>query len=676
MSENQVVRYTRSEQDIFQEFTEQNSPNDPDHILNCNDTGRQYIHPPFRTGLPTKFDGVEVYTIYKRKENGNAYGGQIFHEKRELRVYILRATVREQRRARVLKDGVATSASRAIGGHTMKRYRKEQKEFREDGTEPTFQGYKLKPNFPLLTYENAGKSELCFELTGKKGNTLREDIKFHTTHFIFGRWTTDIDRYDYYIELASFKFDVDRDFVTASGKMAKQFWDDQRAFKLKVEQEAELNSNGLIEITIPSIVDVTEDESAMSDNVSIPETVIGTESMLVNVSTDQIAEFNEEFSDDVHRLLAIEPTPSTEAEEVSIPKSKEFATTEEFSEFTVNDPSTEIFSEFTMASTAEVEATTEPTGIFLQGNVAQAVVADIIKADKERLEAINFSEELEYEIKIRTQANDVLKEENGEIRANRLTWKKRSFKMKKQAKHLQFLTSAALKVLEGAQEKLGMDRLMINFKVEGSVRKSVNASKIRKSENDCNKSIPCDTTQNNICDRCEFQFASSVAIYCLIEGMKELELNPVEFCDGKNAKIVEVSDEEEIPGEFELLEYVEASSGKRVKESHSFENVRQRRKFQTTSDEEFFSCDDEILRVDEVEIRSNGKKRSGKIRSKCANMDRGSLQVTPTTTDSEAEAEIDLALGKSLLQVRRSLKTREQQEARINADGDDSEVSE
>ena len=666
ISENRT-EIVQTEQEIWQEFTENNSPNDPDHILNCNG-GKPYIHPPFRTGTPTVVDNVKVHSIYKLKENGNAYGGQIFHEKSDVRLYILPATIREQRRLKVLEDGVATSESRAIGGHTMKRYRKERKEFQEDNILPSFQGYKLKTNRPVLTYERAGKSEECFELTGKKGNTLREDIQFHTTHFINGFWTTDIQRYDMYVELASVKYDIDTEFITASGKASKQFWDGLRVLKKQNERDAEIENNALIEITIPSIV--AEVETVDTDSMSEPETIVGTVSLIVNTSTGQSAEFDEKFSDDVHNYLpaVIQSTPECDLTPPMDEENTAVATTTDESlnvsneiVTTSGDGETEVFSEFTLSSSVEPAS-----------NETDSVVEQLIVV----------KEDLQLEVDMKTEANKELQHENGVVRANRFVWKHRSFQMKKTARDMQRMNTAAVHVLQDALKRMNLDTLMIDFRVQDAPtstkqnpKKIIQATKIRKSENSCNKTPPCDSTQLEVCDRCELQWVASVALNSLMFGLKEIHLSPIDFVEAGK-----------VAGDIVLTEYAEVStpkkfvpklSSKRHLEETSRENYIRRRKIQSTSDEEFYSCDDEIPNQLTVEKRSNGKNRSGKLRSRHANMKRGSLQVTPTTTDSENEFELDLMLRKSLIQVRRVQQKSESEKAipviRFT-DSDDSEV--
>ena len=622
------------EMDEFSEFTEAHSPNDPDHILNCNGNGRKYIHPPFRTGKPTIVDNVEVHTIWKKKENGNAYGGQIFHSKQTIRLYILGATIREQREARVLKDGKATKESKAIGGHTMKRYRKEGREFRESNgrINKSFQGYPLKTNHPLLTYERAGKSEECFELTGKKGNTLRHDIEFHTSHYIDGRLTTDHVRFDYYMELAALKYDVDQNFITASGKYARRFWDELRAYKIQLDRAAIVDLDRCIEIEIPSIVPVDGPiiTEITSDSESEAETVVDictTVSLIVNDGDRQDCSFDEQFSDDVINRSAQKETEAAVIITLHEPKSN------------LNEP---------------------------------AVLTIKTTTDEDEKSLLKLSEQLRDDLVIECfSKSEKIKELNDEvssIRESRTLWMNRSFDMKRKMKNLKVSNSAAACYLEDLMCKSGIVKTKVDIAVEEvGDKRTIRVDRVNKTLIECSKDKPCFPDGSEVCQSCSVRWSTSVAINILNYGIvtQNLMADKIEKqdcvatdCKGRIDEVI-----------FTVSQ--QKCSKKRSLESNSRENVALRRRISVTDDEEFFSCDDEIPAV---EIRRNGVPRSGKVRFSHASMEGGSLLNTPTTTDSEAEAELDLAMAQSMAAYKKGMKELEEKGDTPDAN-DDSDVN-
>ena len=236
--------------------------------------------------------------------------------------------------------------------------------------------------------------------------------------------------------------------------------------------------------------------------------------------------------------------------------------------------------------------------------------------------------------------------------------------MKRKMKTLKFSNAAAALYLEASMGKIGIDKVKMDLGFENiDDFKELVAVRVDKQRKVCaEKSKCCESGKSSvICKLCEIQWSTSVAINCLNYGIATQNLVPeaIEKRElpekvGKGFKVNEVR----------LCQIDNATPKKRSRETNSGENLAIRRRLSVTDDEEFYSCDENLT---PVEIRSNGKPRSGKIRNRHASMSRGeSLLNTPTTTDSEVEAESDILLA----QCEKDFKKREQKGDEPDASGD------
>ena len=299
------------------------SANDPDHLewshpCNPSTTSRpKYLHPQYRSGGYQTIDHLKVYSL-RKVENQVAHGGQIWHntETGNNRVFFIGAQVREQRRLAALIHGEDSEKVRRIGRETMQTYQSEADAFRRFGTKPEFNGYDVKSNWKIVSYEEADKNESVLELTGDRtGNTIDEDLKFHFSRFEGNaeQAVKDVANYRYYFKLASVKGDPKVQMATH--RNSKRFWDECRAEEQRLLENELLEQEANIEIPIPSnnseIPSLVKDEE-FSDNESCAsmDTVIDV-SLEVHADDEQNVSFSKSFSDDALSSKVIFFDPSS-----------------------------------------------------------------------------------------------------------------------------------------------------------------------------------------------------------------------------------------------------------------------------------------------------------------------------------------------------------------------------
>ena len=261
-------------------------------------------------------DHLKVYSL-RKVENQVAHGGQIWHnsDTGNNRVFIIGAQVREQRRQAALIHGEDSEKVRRIGRETMKIYRSEGDDFRRFGTKPEFNGYDVKSNWKIVSYEEADKNESVLELTGDRtGNTIDEDLKFHFSRFEGNaeQAVKDVANYRYYFKLASVKGDPKVQMATH--RNSKRFWDECRAEEQRLLENELLEQEANIEIPIPSNNTempslVKDEESSDNESCASMDTVVDV-SLEVHADDAQNVSFSKSFSDDAlsSKVIFFDPT--------------------------------------------------------------------------------------------------------------------------------------------------------------------------------------------------------------------------------------------------------------------------------------------------------------------------------------------------------------------------------
>lgn len=285
------------------------SANDPDHLEwshPCDpsiNSRPDYLHPQYRPQRYDLIDGVKCYQL-RKVENGVHHGSMIYHdtESGNNRLYITGAQIREQRREAALKFGEDSEEARKIGRNTMETYRQEGYDFRTYGTPAVFNGYNVKSKWKIVNYETAEQNEEVLELTGDRtGNTIDQDLKFHFTRFEGNNEEAlkDVERYRYYFELASVKYNPKVD--KATHRNSKRFWDGLRREQQRLLENELLEEHANIEVEIPvkkSVVVVEAEIPSDAESEASVNTIVDV-SMEVNIDDlEQKVIFSKSFSDD------------------------------------------------------------------------------------------------------------------------------------------------------------------------------------------------------------------------------------------------------------------------------------------------------------------------------------------------------------------------------------------